>query len=577
MISLINFIWQTLKPFRIRILFLLLSTVAVVLESNVLPYGLKLIVNGAVAGDLETLKGASLFFLATLLASITLFRIQDYIASTSYPKMRAAIRMRLFSHTLDHSHSYFASHYAGSIAGRIGDLPKAVTSIIEFIRWHLLGTLWVGIIAILWLTTLSLTLSSVVFVWMVLHIAVSIYFAKKVTLLSDIHAKESNMLKGQIIDTITNMSTVRLFARKKEEIEHTEIYQQVEVASNREENMAMFKARFVFDLLLLLLYGGVLFALFQGWQKGWASPGDLAFVLFTVFNVMGIAWRLGMNLPDFFSEVGIARQALTLLNCPYDLKDAEGAKPLILTKGEIKFENVSFSYLPHRPLFVDKSITIHPSEKVGLVGFSGSGKSSFVNLILRLFDLHEGKITIDGQDISTVTQSSLRKSIALIPQDPLLFHRSLRENIRYGRSEATDEEVIAASKKAHCHEFIMETEEGYDSLVGERGIKLSGGQRQRIAIARALLKNAPILILDEATSALDSVTEKIIQSNMKELMEGRTTLVVAHRLSTLSSMDRLLVFKEGKIIESGSHDELLKMGGHYTLLWNMQVNGFLPE
>jgi len=236
-----------------------------------------------------------------------------------------------------------------------------------------------------------------------------------------------------------------------------------------------------------------------------------------------------------------------------------------------------FATIKRLKFFEDKTLTIKAGEKVGLVGFSGSGKTTFVNLILRHYDPDSGKILIDGQDICKVTQKSLRQQIALIPQDPSLFHRTIMDNLRYGRLEATDDEVYEASKKAHCHEFIMQLPEGYHTIVGERGSKISGGQRQRIAIARAILKNAPILILDEATSALDSITEKYIQEALHVLTKARTTLVVAHRLSTLSEMDRILVFKDGKIIEEGTHESLVDQGGHYAHLWKMQAGGFLQD
>ena len=248
-----------------------------------------------------------------------------------------------------------------------------------------------------------------------------------------------------------------------------------------------------------------------------------------------------------------------------------------IRQGSIHFNDVSFTYPEGLSVFNHLEVTIEPRQHVGLVGFSGSGKSTFVNLILRLFEPTDGRIEIDQQNILDVTQDSLRENISMIPQDPQLFHRSLMENIRYGRLEATDEEVIAAAEAAHADEFIRQTEQGYDSLVGERGVKLSGGQRQRIAIARAILKDAPILILDEATSSLDSITEKHIQAGLEYLMQGRTVVVVAHRLSTVAHMDRILVFDQGEIVEDGSHADLLKRDGHYARLWNMQAGGFLPE
>jgi ATP-binding cassette subfamily B protein len=290
-----------------------------------------------------------------------------------------------------------------------------------------------------------------------------------------------------------------------------------------------------------------------------------------------MVWFISYQMTVFVRESGTINEALTLINAMHDVVDAPDAQQLQINKGEIRFDQVTFKYQKRNLVFEDISVTLEPGKKVGLVGFSGAGKSTFVNLILRYYDITSGHILIDDQDIAKVTQNSLREHIAMIPQEPSLFHRTLMENIRYGRLDASDEEVIAASKLAHCHEFIEKLPEAYHSLVGERGVKLSGGQRQRIAIARAMLKNAPILILDEATSSLDSVTEKVIQESLTELMKGRTTIVIAHRLSTLADMDRILVFQHGKIIEDGTREELLRAQGYFAKLWDMQMDGFLPE
>ncbi|MGD8956838.1 MAG: ATP-binding cassette domain-containing protein, partial [Chromatiaceae bacterium] len=286
---------------------------------------------------------------------------------------------------------------------------------------------------------------------------------------------------------------------------------------------------------------------------------------------------LSRSFLEFFEYIGNISDGVSIFIQPHEIVDRPGATDLNVTRGEIAFRDVSFTYQEGLQVFDHLTVTIEPGQQVGLVGFSGSGKSTFVNLILRLFEPQSGVIAIDDQDILAVTQDSLREHVSMIPQDPMLFHRSLMENIRYGRLDASDDDVIDAAKKAHAHEFILQTEKGYASLVGERGVKLSGGQRQRIAIARAILKDAPILILDEATSALDSVTEKKIQQGLDYLTQGKTVVVVAHRLSTISHLDRILVFDEGKIIEDGSHHDLLQRNGHYAHLWNMQAGGFLPE
>jgi len=312
------------------------------------------------------------------------------------------------------------------------------------------------------------------------------------------------------------------------------------------------------------------------WTQGKISTGEVIQIFNTTWNLIFILWFSGEEMPQFFQSIGIASQALTVMQDPQDVQDSPHSTDLKITDGEIVFENVSF-YYEDRKLFQNKDVHIKGGEKVGLVGYSGSGKSTFINLILRFYPLKNGKILIDGQDIAHIKLTSLREQIALIPQDPSLFHRTLKENIAYGRIDATDSEIFEAAKKAHCQEFIQQLPDGYDTMVGERGMKLSGGEKQRVAIARAMLTTAPILILDEATSALDSVTEDYIQDSLESLTKDRTTIIIAHRLSTLSKMDRILVFDQGKIIEEGSHTELLAKGGYYAKMWQRQAGGFLPD
>ncbi len=335
--------------------------------------------------------------------------------------------------------------------------------------------------------------------------------------------------------------------------------------------------RTVLGLNGLFLIFSMIFLLLYYWAHHYITIGDFTQIGMQMFWLLGWIWFVSFQMSVFARELGTVNDALNLVTKGHDITDEAAAKQLTVTQGNIQFEHVTFSYQKKRIVFQDLNVTIPAGQRVGLVGFSGSGKSTFVNLILRFYDIQSGRILIDNQDIANVSQDSLREQIAMIPQDPTLFHRTLMENIRYGRVDASDEEVVAAAKLAHCEEFIEKLDAGYASLVGERGIKLSGGQRQRIAIARAILKNAPILILDEATSSLDTVTEKLIQESLHTVMQNRTTIVIAHRLSTLADMDRILVFHKGKIVEDGSQEELLNSSGHFATLWKMQTNGFLPD
>jgi ATP-binding cassette subfamily B protein len=326
----------------------------------------------------------------------------------------------------------------------------------------------------------------------------------------------------------------------------------------------------------MMSFLGINGSLLYLWTIDQISTGQVIQVFATMWNIAATMWAVGSALPVFFQSLGLAKQAYSVMCDSQDIGDKSDAQPLKISTGEIAFDNVSFHY-GEKHLFKNKHVLIRGGERVGLVGYTGAGKSTFVNLILRFFPLQEGKISIDGQEVTNVTLESLRRQIALIPQDPVLFHRTLRENISYGKPDATEAEIFQAAKLAHCDEFIRNLTQGYATKVGERGTKLSGGEKQRIAIARAILVDAPILILDEATSALDSVTEKYIQDSLERLMQNRTTLVIAHRLSTLSRMDRILVFDQGKIVEEGTHASLLSKEGLYARMWKMQVGGFLPD
>ncbi|MFN4174824.1 MAG: ABC transporter ATP-binding protein, partial [Parachlamydiaceae bacterium] len=454
----------------------------------------------------------------TLWITIELFyRLAGFLQARAFPKLEADIRMSLFEYVQDHSYSYFANQFAGNISNKISDMTLSLTRLLQQVI-QIFVPVAIGVV----LSTALFIWVSPVFglilgTWITIHMGISLYFAKACDHAACVHSESRSVLMGRIVDSLSNHINVRLFSRRRYESEYMKKYQDDEKKKNIEslwiiEKMKVFLGIASFIGVGLLLNGYMLYA----WANGEINAGQVVFIFNAAWNVTMMVWFAGLEMPLFFKEIGTCRQALTLIQTPHDIVDKPNAKPLKVEKGIITFENVSFKYSPQNSIFKDKSITIKAGEKVGLVGFSGSGKTTFVHLILRYYDIHGGRILIDGQDIRNVTLDSLRDNISLIPQDPSLFHRSIWENIRYGKPNASPEEIIGAAKRAHAEEFILKMPEKFQSLVGERGVKLSGGQKQRIAIARAILKDAPILILDEATSALDSVTEKAIQDALQE-------------------------------------------------------------
>ncbi len=507
------------------------------------------------------------------------FRLAGFLSARVFPRIEANVRMRMADYVLHHSHLYFSNHMAGAVANKIADMPQSLTRLLQQIMQLLLPVVLAVLISTLLFFTINPVFALILVTWLIVHMGICLALSRTCDRYSSIHAESRSLLSGKIVDSISNSSNVRLFARNRFEMQYLSSFQQDEMKKHRQSLMFIEKMKLALGIVSFLGPGLALNGyMIYSWVQGHLTAGEVVFIFNTAWNITIMAWLVGLELPLFFKELGVCRQALTVIQDLHDIVDAQDATPLKVTRGEIVFDRVTFRYLKHQNLFKEKTIQLRAGEKVGLVGFSGSGKTTFVNLILRYYDIQGGRILIDGHDISKVTQNSLREQISIIPQDPTLFHRSIMENIRYGRLDATDEEAIEAAKQAHCHEFIQKMPEKYQSPVGERGVKLSGGQRQRVAIARAILKNAPILILDEATSALDSVTEKKIQEGLDYLMQGRTVIVIAHRLSTLSGMDRILVFKEGKVVEDGSHEELLyKEEGYYAHLWSMQAEGFLLD
>ena len=581
--SLPAFLWHFIRCQPLAFAFFFIAPCALVLETNVVPYALKLLIDGISehSDDRTTIfqHVAPALWLggSAWLSVIAMWRLKEWSESRIMPRFEAQIRMGVLGQVMHQSHAYFADQQAGNLANKIADLPRSARSIVMLIAHPGVATAAVLVVSLALMAVLSPAFALVLGVWVAVHLSVTLYLSAVVHQCAEGNAKDKSVLSGGIVDVLANITSVRLFARRSYELSYVGKKQALEAASNALLIIRTNQLRLFMDLAFLTMLGCMAYFVVVKWQQRQLSTGDVVYVFNMSWAVIMQMWFLGHSLTDLFREVGVARQALELVSAPRDVQNIPNAQPLRINKGQIEFQNVGFHYLRGNNIFENKSLVIEAGQKVGLVGFSGSGKTTFAHLILRFYDVASGRILIDGQDISLVCQDSLRANIAMIPQDASLFHRTLMENIRYARLHASDQDVITASQRAHCHEFISRLPSGYDSLVGERGTKLSGGQRQRIAIARAFLKDAPILILDEATSALDSVTEKHIQTGLHELMQGRTTIVIAHRLSTLSEMDRILVFDQGHVVQDGSHELLLKQGGHYARMWQMQAGGFLPE
>nr|HAT1989844.1 ABC transporter ATP-binding protein [Legionella pneumophila]HAT1992101.1 ABC transporter ATP-binding protein [Legionella pneumophila] len=576
-----SFMWHFLKPYRgIVILFILFGLLAGFWG----PFNsllIKSFINTLAEKTSQDLS--SLYWIAGLLVlnfivfdNIT-WRTLGYLNYKYQAIIKSQIISQTFEYVLGGSTQFFQDNLSGRIADQITTLADNLEIILHRVSVDFLRGASLLVVSFITAYFVNVLFFYILFLWFVAFASFSIWMSARLVQLSDDHASSESQLSGQLVDSLANQSNIRIFSRKIYEVKRMNtFFRLVQQAFQRKE---------LFIVLLCCAQGGMI-AVMMGlasitliylYGKGLVSIGDFALILGLSMELGHMMWYTMYQVDQFNQALGKARQSLNALVIPHDIKDKSNASQLVVTQGQIEFSRVKFHYQGGYSLFQNKSVTIKAGQKVGLVGYSGSGKSTFVNLILRLYEVVDGQILIDGQNLAEVTQESLRQAIAIIPQDPTLFHRSLMDNIRYGRTDATDEEVILASRKAHAHEFINLLPEGYKTLVGERGVKLSGGQRQRIAIARAILKNAPILMLDEATSQLDSITESNIQESLWDLMQGKTTLVVAHRLSTLLHMDRILVFDKGHIIEDGTHTELLNRGGLYKTLWDAQVGGFLPD
>ena len=574
-------VWRFLlrigKPYRLQFLIIIFASFFITLVNISQIFLLRGIIDAAASLDNTYLLAYCIAFICAQAVNLGAWILFDY--AKFY--FRAHYRCDIISHFLDHlyhsSYRFFQNYLTGKLTTKVSDIFNNLPRLILTIIIYFLDIGLSIIVALALLMYIQPLLAVVMLGWLLIYFAMIYYFKDKAISITHKYSEVKANMMGYVADYVGNILSVKLFSSREHELHNQNRLKEAFMSTARETETYFNTFYFSKHLLNTIYTSTLLVILIKGFNNGSITLGDLAFIITINFTMIGKLFKLAIIMRDFAIDWGSIDQALSILEVEPEVQDRLAAPPLNLTAGQIKFEQIIFGYPNREKLFNNLSVTIAAGQKVGLVGYSGAGKTTFINLILRLYDIDSGQIAIDDQDIALVTQDSLRSTIGLIPQDPILFHRSLKENIAYGRVDASETELFAAAKSAYIHKFITELPHGYESLVGERGVKLSGGQRQRIAIARAILKNASILILDEATSQLDSVTEQEIQTALWKLMQNKTTIVIAHRLSTLLNMDRILVFQKGQIVEDGTHAELLAKGGLFTELWKAQTGGFLPQ
>lgn len=581
--NLFFFILYFVKRQSVYFSFMFFTMIFWPLNESLSPYFVKVLINKLLllTPGIDAPFNLLAFPLMGLFASWLLMEIANrfhgMVSMYVWPRFRKDIREDILTYTQGHAHGYFSEHFTGGLANKIAELPRACAHILDIFISNFFATILTFCISLGLVLQVHALFGVVLLVFVAIFVGLTILNMQSINHTAKTHAEAISELDGQIVDSLGAMLAVRLFARTSYELKYLNKYQTDEIKKSEQASWAIEKANFYKGWLTFIFVVITFSTLVYGWNNHWITIGDCSLVTMTFLNLMGLIWHTTFHITQIAKEIGISNAALSILSAPHEIKNYPNARPLLINEGAICLDRVTFAYKEKTNMFNEISVQIKGGEKVGLVGLSGSGKTTFVHLILRLYNLNSGKILIDNQDISKVSQDSLYAKIAMIPQDPILFHRTIFENIQYGRLDATEKEVLEAAKLAHCVDFIKNMKKGFQTMVGERGVKLSGGQRQRIAIARAILKNAPILIMDEATSALDSIMEKWIQENLKKVIQPATALVVAHRLSTLNDMDRILVFDKGIIVEDGTIPALLDKNGHFAKLWERQANGFISE
>jgi ATP-binding cassette subfamily B protein len=561
----------------------LLYVVGAVLVANVLPLMYKAIVDIASANERSAQIAAELteiigMFIAIILAIQISFRAADFTIVYFQSNVLRDFAYQTFWHIHQHSYLFFSNNFSGALVTKAKRYLRSFETIHDRV---IFSFLWSGAQVIGALAVMAFFVPAIAFaysVWVIFYVALVLWFVRWKTPYDIIEAEADSDVTARYADTVTNALAIKMFASfGREKRAFRETVQEEEKKRRKAWNIHIIQIAINGFLFALLEIGIMSYAVYL-WYQGEITVGTIVLLQAYVLATFNAMFQLGRAITETTKALADAKEMVEIFEEKPEVRDPEKPEVCRIREGKIEFRDVAFSYEKDQTdVFENFSLTIIPGEKIGLVGESGAGKTTITKILLRFSDISKGSVMIDGQDIRAIRQDDLRLAISYVPQEPVLFHRSLRENIAYGKSDASEEEIVEAAKRAHAHEFITKLPKGYETLVGERGVKLSGGERQRVAIARAMLKNAPILILDEATSSLDSISERHIQDALDELMRGKTTIVVAHRLSTIQKMDRILVMRNGKVVEEGVHSDLISRNGVYAKFWNEQAGGFLGE
>ena len=574
----IKYYWQVVRRFKISFFTVIFGTIIASALDLYIPFQFLKLWNILSKNDFVLVEKAySVLILVFILGIIRLViaRGVNFLNAYFETSVIAGLREQAFSYMIGHSHSFFADNFGGSLTQKINKYARAFERLMDMMVDSGLPLVLRTVGTVFAIYTLVPKYAYILLVFCLVFIVTALIYVRLKLKYDIISAQADTKTTGALADSISNHSSIQLFAGQEYEKEKVgDVIQSQKRATVT--NWYLWSGLFFIQSFYTVVIEFILFWVAIGdWKLGFIGVPVIILIQTYLSRLTSYLWTFHSIVRTFYDGFADAQEMALILNTPYSIED-KVTNELKDVKGEVVFEKITYVYENNNSKVFDHfSLKIKAGEKIAIVGSSGAGKSTFVRLLMRLFSVGEGTIMIDGVDITSISQNTLREQIGFVPQDPVLFHRSLMENIRYGRRDATDEEVIKAANLAHCDEFIANLPKGYDTYVGERGIKLSGGERQRVAIARAILKNAPILVLDEATSALDSESEMLIQDALHNLIEGKTVIVIAHRLSTIRGMNRIIVISQGKIIEDGTHDELLNIeDGTYRKLWNIQAGGF---